>query len=94
MEIPTWERQKIVDEQGFPTDKFERFISTLIFNMTRNLSEEGVNIPPQSTENITTISSDTNPDSEKRIGTTWLDTDTNEFKMKDANGVVRVIPFL
>ena len=94
MKIPTIEAQKLVKSDGFPTDPFQQWLTDLITNMQRDLSDEGVNIPPQTTANINQIAADTNPNSEKRVGTAWLDTDTNELKMKDANGDVRIIPFL
>ena len=53
-------------------------------NMQTSLSDNGWEIPQQTTANITTI------ESGKPDGTLWYDTDTNEIKAK-VNGTVQVV---
>ena len=50
MIVPTYVQEKIVDDQGMPTDGFTLFIQNLIQNMQLSLSDEGYLIPPISSD--------------------------------------------
>lgn len=88
MKIPTFNRLRFIDEQGYLTAEMQQFYDVLNTQMQDNLSDDGFVIPPRTTEQINEISDPTNQNS-KPDGVMWYDSQTGQFKGK-INGIVRI----
>lgn len=87
MLIPNFLDSKVIEEDGTLTNTWKQILSSLFAQLQRSISEEGVQIPSQSTENINKISgTDT-------IGRLLYDSTTNELKI-NINGEFKVIQIL
>lgn len=84
MNIPPFLNCQYVDERGYLTPAQQIFIDQMNQLFQMNLSDNGWQLPHQTTANIAQIAPS------MKDGTMWYDTDTNEPKMKVA-GVVKVI---
>jgi hypothetical protein len=88
MKIPTFTKQKFIDEEGNLMPSYQQLFDVVFQQMQLTLSDDGFVIPSQSTTNINHISNDSN-DNSRPNGTIWYDNDTNEFKGK-VNGIIKV----
>lgn len=84
MNIPPFFNDKYVDDKGYLTSAQQIFNDQLNQAMQSDLSDNGWQLPNQTTANINTIAP------VMKNGTMWYDTDTNEFKVL-INGVVKVV---
>lgn len=75
MNIPTYEFNKVVNEDGEFTDGYRQMFSQLLEESQQNLSNNGFVIPPQPTAVINDLTAMPN-------GTMIYDSDTNEAKIK------------
>jgi len=84
MKIPLIGNVKLVDKDGYATDEMKAWISELQTSMGQSLSDEGLAVPSQSTDNINYINSKTG------FNMIWYDKDTSDYKV-NVNGVVKKI---
>lgn len=89
MNVPTFTKQKFVQEDGTLTAPMEQMLDVFFQQAQDNISNDGMVIPSQSTANINYILSPTNQNS-KPDGTILYDSQTNQLKVR-INGVVKVI---
>lgn len=82
MKVPLIGNIKMVKEDGYPTDEMKAWVSELQTNMNKSLSDEGLEIPQQSTTNINYINAQT------QQNMMWYDHQTQEYKA-NVNGVVK-----
>ncbi len=88
MKIPTFTRQKFVDDDGNLMPAYQQAFDILFQQMQLNLSDDGCVIPSKTTEQITNIASSSNANNRPN-GTIWYDITTDQYKGK-VNGVVKV----
>jgi hypothetical protein len=92
MNIPNYFTSRFVDDKGYMTPEYQNFFQQLITQMQLNLSNEGFQLPQQSTTNINHIlsgfNSSTNPSA--YYGDVLYDSTTDEAKINIA-GTFKVI---
>lgn len=84
MKIPTIGNVRLVDEKGYPTTQMQAWMSQLQTNMNKSLSDEGLEIPQQSTQNINYINSQT----EQNM--IWYDKDSSAYKV-NVDGEIKTV---
>lgn len=94
MNTPTWIRKKIVDSDGVPTNEYDNYWSTLNTQMQLNLSDDGIAIPSRTTQEIDQIFQSSSVNTQKPQNLMLFDKETNELKIRDANGATRIISFV
>jgi len=85
--IPTFTKQKAVDENGNFTPEMQQFFDILIGQLQSNISNDGIVLPQLPTSEINNIASPSNANG-KTNATLWFDSETGEFK-GSVNGVVK-----
>lgn len=85
MNVPNFIHDKFVDENGYLTDGWRLFFNQLINEMNENLSQEGIVMPSQTTDNADIIKTDA------LNGTILYDSTTNELKVRLNDGNFHVI---
>ncbi len=85
MNIPNFEDVKVIDKDGFFTDEWRTIMEQLFQALQQNVGDEGFNVPPQSTTNITSIVAANPPPPNGRI---FYDSTANQFQGMKA-GVLR-----
>lgn len=85
MNVPNFIHDKFVDENGYLTDGWRLFFNQLINEMNENLSQEGIVMPSQTTDNADIIKTDA------LNGTILYDSTTNELKVRLSDGNFHVI---
>jgi hypothetical protein len=88
MKIPNFIKTIWTDKEGSLTAEGNLYHDQLSQYLKTTISEEGFEIPQNTTSDITRFSDPTNPNF-KPDGTIWYDSDTKQFKGK-INGVVKV----
>jgi hypothetical protein len=92
MKVPTFTKQKFVEEDGNLAPPMDQMLDVFFQQAQENLSNDGFVIPAQTTDTINYILSPSNQNS-KPDGTLLYDSQTNELKVR-INGVVKVIATL
>jgi hypothetical protein len=84
MNVPTYEYGPVVGPDGYFTEPWETLFNQLLLQMQGYLSNNGLVVPEQSTDNINLIAP------ESQIGTLWYDSTANALKV-NINGVVKTV---
>jgi hypothetical protein len=84
MKVPNFINDPITNEKGELTDPWRILLSTLITQMQTHLSDEGIRMPQQSTDNINILETLENK------GKVVYDGDTDELKV-NINGTFKTI---
>ena len=86
MNVPNVLTEKMVDEKGYLTPAWRQYHTQMNSQMNTYLSNEGIVIPKQNTEDTTKIlTSSTSP-----VGKILYDSQTNQLKV-NINGVIKII---
>ncbi len=84
MNIPNFIDSQVVDKDGKLTDTWKQILSQLFAQLQGGLSEEGILVPQQKTENINLLTG------EKNYGKLIYDSSTNKLKI-NLNGTFKTI---
>ncbi len=87
MKVPVFQKTKAVDKDGYFTPQIQQMLDILFQQLQISVSDEGFQIPQQTTANINTIFSPANPNA-KGSGIIVYDSDTHQYK-GNANGVIK-----
>jgi hypothetical protein len=87
--IPAFFRQRVVDENGYFTPEMHQFFDVFFQQASNNLSNEGIEIPSLTADQIKNINSPLNPN-RKPPGTTYYNAD-NHLLQANINGTVKTI---
>jgi hypothetical protein len=84
MKVPNFEDLPVVDKAGKFTPEWKQILSELFTQMQKNLSDEGLTAPAQSTANIASLTGT------EKNGAILYDSDTDQLKV-NLNGVIKTV---
>ncbi len=84
MKVPSVPQVKFITESGDAHPYWRQYFKELSIALQKNLSDEGYNIPQQSTDNLTVLNN------AKSIGNLVIDSTAHELKI-NLNGVFKTI---
>lgn len=84
MNIPSFIKTKISNQDGHPTDEFIQIFNQLFSQLQNNLSDEGYKVPQQNTSTITELNT------QGSIGALIYDNETHQLKI-NINGIFKVV---
>ena len=78
MNIPSFTKMKLIQEDGTPTMEYAQFMSQLTQALQGGLSQEGIKTPGQTAANITVLNT------QKSLGNLVYDTDNDKLMVNIA----------
>jgi len=82
MKVPNFIDSQVVGQDGRLTDTWKNIFTQLLDNLQATVSDEGINIPQQTTTDIATLATS------KSVGKIIYDKTTNQYKACIPNGSV------